>query len=395
MKKLYLLYIILGAVGAITLADAQQDTRPYAPVAIPLPDTLDQLYRDSATIKIGRVRVNQAGYRPADDKYFYYVGSGASNFSVINVNTGASVSTGTLTSKNTTATGQIQIRASNNAQITGGGDTRYTMQSPVVSGTLYEGRINVSTPGQYKVRVGTEESGPFWIHGSVYGWVRDAAIKFPGVNRCGNTESWFHGACHLKDATLGGWHDCGDHLKEGITQSYLHMMLGLASAALRDQDADHYGRNHNNTQYTDGIPDVLYEAKHGSDYVLAAYDKANGQVSRMVTSVGGFGPDHQWWGQPEMHDRMPPERGGPPREARVELGANILGYFAAGLAFTAKNYAAFDAAFADRPPKPSIHTRKRTRRTPNRPPTTATANRRTNWPPPRSRSCTRRRRKRI
>ncbi|MDR0330361.1 MAG: glycoside hydrolase family 9 protein, partial [Chitinispirillales bacterium] len=323
-----------------------QDSRPYAPIANPLPDTLDQLYRDSATIKIGRIRVNQAGYRPADDKYFYYVGSGASSFSVINAGTGASVATGTLASKNTTVSGQIKIKASNNAQRITGGDTRYTMESPAVSGTLYEGKIDVSAPGQYRIRVGSETSGAFWIHENLYGWVRDAAIKFPGVNRCGNTESWFHGACHLKDATLGGWHDCGDHLKEGITQSYLHAMLALGSAALRDHDVDNYGRNHNSTVLTDGVPDVLYEAKHGSDYVIRAYDNAGGRVASMITSVGGFGPDHQWWGQPEMHDRMSTERGGPPREARNELGANILGLFAAGLSLTAKNYAAFDSAYA-------------------------------------------------
>ncbi|MCL2220311.1 MAG: glycoside hydrolase family 9 protein [Chitinispirillia bacterium] len=325
----------------------RQDPRPYAPIAVQLPDTLDQLYRDSATIKMGRVRVNQAGYRPNDEKFFYYVGSSASSFSVIDVNTGTSVATGALTSKNTTVSGRLNIRASNNAQIVAGGDTRYTMQSPTVSGTLFEGRIDVSAPGRYKVRVGSDESVPFTIDENVYSWVRDAAIKFPGVNRCGDTESWFHGACHLKDATVGGWHDCGDHLKESITQSYLHSMLALASAALRDHDADNYGRNHNNTVLTDGVPDVLYEAKHGSDYIIRAFNNAGGNISRMVTAVGGFGPDHQWWGAPEMQDRMSVDRGGPPREARVELGANVLGNFAAGLALTAKNYAVFDKQFAD------------------------------------------------
>jgi len=328
-------------------AQGGQDTRPYAPIANPLPDTLDQLYRDSATIKIGRIRLNQAGYRPADEKYFYYVGA-ASSFSVVDAKTGANVATGTFTSKNKTVSSQIRIRASDNSQLETGGNTRYIVESPTVSGALQEGRINVSTPGQYKIRVGAEESGPFWVDENVYGWVRDAAVKFPGVNRCGDTESWFHGACHLKDATLGGWHDCGDHLKEGATQSYLHAMYGLASAALRDRDADRYGRNHNNTLYTDGVPDVLYEAKHGSDYILRAYDNAGGSsanISKMVTAVGSM-KDHEWWGQPEHQDRMPQDRGGPIREARVELGTNVLGYFAAGLALTAKNYAVFDSAYA-------------------------------------------------
>jgi hypothetical protein len=337
----------LAFISLTALAWAQQDTRPYANIATPLPDTLDQLYRDSATIKIGRVRVNQAGYRPGDDKFFYYVGSSASSFTVVDADKGTTVTQGTLTSKNATSSGQIKIKASNNAQIVSGGDTRYTMQSAAVSGTVYEGKINVAQPGRYRVKVGNDLSAPFWIDENVYGWVRDAAIKFPGVNRCGDSQSWFHGACHLKDATQGGWHDCGDHLKEGITQSFLHSMLGLASAALRDRDVDRYGANQNNTVLTDGVPDVLYEAKHGSQYVINAYNNARGDVSKMILSVGGFGPDHQWWGQPEMQDRMSYERGGPVRDARNEVGANILGNFAAGLALTAKNYAIFDKKFAD------------------------------------------------
>ncbi|MDR0305305.1 MAG: glycoside hydrolase family 9 protein [Chitinispirillales bacterium] len=339
MGTLFCLFVLAGAQA--------QDTRPYRFIANPLPDTLDQLYRDSATIQIGRVRVNQAGYRPGDDKFFYYVGSVASAFSVIDANTGTTISTGTLTSKNSTVNGQIKIKASNNAQLVTGGDTRYIMESPIVSGTIFEGQINVASTGQYRVLVGLDTSAPFWIHKDIYGWVRDAAVKFPAINRCGNSNSWFHGACHLLDATPGGWHDCGDHLKEGITQSFLHSMLGLASAALRDHDVDHYGANHNNTVLTDGIPDVLYEAKHGSEYIIAAYNNAGGNVANMITSVGGYGPDHQWWGQPEHQDRMSQERGGPVRERRNEVGANILGNFAAGLAFTAKNYAVFDQRFAD------------------------------------------------
>ncbi|MDR2693154.1 MAG: glycoside hydrolase family 9 protein [Chitinispirillales bacterium] len=347
LTALTLVILAASAFHAPTLA--QQDTRPYANIANPLPDTLDQLYRDSATIKIGRVRVNQAGYRPGDDKFFYYVGNSASGFSIVNADNvnGTPVATGTLASKNSASSGQIKIRASNNAQIVAGGDTRYTMQSAAVSGTVYEGKINVGAPGQYRVKVGNDISAPFWIHEDVYGYVRDAAIKFPGANRCGDSESWLHGACHLRDATPGGWHDCGDHLKEGITQSFLHSMLGLASAALRDRDVDHYGRNHNSALLTDGVPDVLYEARHGSQYVINAYNNARGNIANMILSVGGFGPDHQWWGQPEMQDRMSYERGGPVRDARNEVGANILGNFAAGLALTAKNYAAFDRSFAD------------------------------------------------
>ena len=66
------------------------------------------------------------------------------------------------------------------------------------------------------------------------------------------------------DGTMtGGWFDCGDHLKESMSMSYATAMLGLLSAALPDSDADHYGKNHNDTYLTDGVPDVLYETKMG------------------------------------------------------------------------------------------------------------------------------------
>ena len=65
------LFSILATAGVF--AQFTTDPLPYAPIANPLPDTMDQLYRDSVNLRISRVRVNQAGYRPQDAKYIYYV----------------------------------------------------------------------------------------------------------------------------------------------------------------------------------------------------------------------------------------------------------------------------------------------------------------------------------
>lgn len=326
------------------------DPLPYAPIAVQIPDTLDQLYRDSINMKFSPIRINQAGYRPQDDKFFYYVAySGTpSGFKVIDNTTGASVGTGTFTSTTFKCSGQLKIKASNNAQIVGGGDTRYTMQSKVFEGSMYQGQLPNLSPGTYKVVVGSDTSAKFVIHEQLYGWVRDALIKFYGVNRCGNDNSWFHKDCHLKDAVVGGWHDCGDHLKEGLTMGHTAVVLGLCAAAFQDRDHDAYAANHSFTRVTDGMPDILYEAKHGADFILNSYDQAGGQVSKMVTSVGNFGNDHNWWGRPEFQDKMPTVRGGPVRDARVELGGNILGNYAANLAFVSKVIRIYDATYADR-----------------------------------------------
>jgi hypothetical protein len=326
------------------------DPLPYAAIANPLPDTMDQLYRDSINLRFSPIRINQAGYRPQDDKYFYYVASSGtpSGFKVIDNATGANVGTGTLTSTSYTCSGQLKIRASNNAQIMGGGDTRYTMTGKEYSGSLFSGQLPTLSPGAYRVVVGSDTSAKFVVDEKLYSWVKDALLKFYGVNRCGSDNSWFHNDCHLQDAAVGGWHDCGDHLKEGLTIGYTAAVLGLCAAVFQDRDHDVYAANQGITRVTDGIPDILYEAKHGADFILGSYDKAGGQVGKMVTSVGNFGNDHNWWGRPENQEKMPTVRGGPVRDARVEVGANIIADYAANLALVSKAVRPYDSEYADR-----------------------------------------------
>ncbi len=325
---------------------------PYAPIANPLPDTMDQLFRDSLNIKFSKIRVNQAGYLTGDHKFFYTVGTTATTFQVINESK-TSVATGTLTATGKSTSGQLSIRANWNAFKAM--NTRYTMTSPVFAGAVSEGEIPIAiAPGKYRIVVGVDTSSPFVVDDRVYTWVKDALLKFFGVNRDGNTDSWFHPASHMKDGpngdgTLtGGWFDCGDHLRESMTQSYATAMLGLMAAAMPDRDDDVYGKNQNDTYRTDGVPDMLYESKMGVDFFMKSYDLAKGDISKMVTSVGYFGWDHGWWGQPQFQDNLPTERGGPVRELRIEVGANIMGRLATGLACFAKQYASFDKAYADR-----------------------------------------------
>lgn len=348
-KVFFTLIVVMGSLCAQLVTDPL----PYAAIANPLPDTMDQLYRDSVNLQFSPIRINQAGYRPQDKKFFYYIGSDASSFTVID-QTGATVGSGTLTSTGKTTSGQLKIKASNNAQLVSGGDTRYQMLSPVYSGSIFEGVIPDLSPGTYHIVIGNVTSAKFVINEQVYSWVRDALLKFYGVNRCGDSQSWFHAGCHLKDSVTGGWHDCGDHLKEGATMSYTAAVLGLAAAVFADRDADVYSANQGITQTTDGIPDMLYEAKHGADFILQSYTKAQGQVGKMITSMGGFGgtasgvaEDHSWWGRPENQDKMSMARGGPPRPARCEPTSDYLGKYAANLAFVSKKIRPYNTPYAD------------------------------------------------
>jgi len=329
----------------------------YKPNEI-IPDTLNQAYWDAMNLKISPIRVNQAGYLPADnEKLIYYVGS-ATAFEVVDLS-GKVLGTGSFTDAAASTKSSWRIVAANNAQRNM--NIRYSAIGAGPTGALKKGKLPAGLPTdqRMRVKVGTDLSATFVVSNDLYSMLRDAGLKFYGVNRSGDSESWFHKASHTLDGSVGGkpgalqggWYDCGDHLKESQTQAYAMMVLSVMAASEPDRDEDHYAYNHNETNNTDGIPDVLREAKHGADFVLRAYDYAGGVIDNMPASVGSFGADHGWWGRPEYQDLIPTSitgRGGPhERTLRLgEMGSNISGQFAATLAIVSKLYAPYDAVYA-------------------------------------------------
>ena len=346
-----------------------------------MPDTLDQAYFDAINSKISPIRVNQAGYLKNDpERQFYFVGSKATEFEVVDAD-GKSLSTkitGTLTATGTTIQSNWTIKAGTDAATT---DTkRYQVNITGPAGTIFVGKIpqNVPTDKRLRIKVGDEISSTFIVSDDVYTMAKDAALKFFGIQRSGNSQSWFHGPSHTKDgggvitadanntesgftesragSLAGGWYDCGDHLKESQTQAYAFAVLAVMSATNPSKDVDHYAYNQGEFVKTDGIPDVLREAKHGADFFLKAYEFAKGVVDDMPVSVGSFGSDHGWWGRPEAQDYLPTDnsyaatdRGGPAtRDVRLgELGATVSAEIAAGLAILGKDYATYDKKYAD------------------------------------------------
>lgn len=350
----------------------------FAPTAL-IPDTLNQAYLDAINLKISPIRINQAGYLEKDpERKFYYVGS-ATSFEVVDSlgNSFTPKYTGTFQSSGTTTASDWTIIAGTNAATND--QLRYQVSTVGPSGTIQIGNLPLDLPTnqRLRVKVGSDISATFIISNDVYSMVRSATLKFYGINRSGDSESWFHPASHTKDGggpvvtdaadvrgpfnpalagTLqGGYYDCGDHLKESQTQMYAFMVAAVLAATNPMADDDKYEYNHGNTAI-DGIPDMLREAKHGADFVLRAYNRAGGIIDDMALSVGNFGSDHGWWGRPEHQDNLPTgntatatDRGGPAsRTVRLgEIGANIGGETAAGLAILAKDYAQFDKPFAD------------------------------------------------
>lgn len=352
----------------------------YVPNAL-IPDTLNQAYLDAINYRMSPIRINQAGYLPSDpEKQFYYVGT-ATTFEVVDVD-GNSLSpavTGTLTSSGVQTSSDWTIIAGTNAATND--QKRYQLDITGQSGIIQIGHIpgNVPTDTRLRIKVGNDISSTFIVSEKVYSMVRSAALKFYGINRSGYGDSWFHPASHTLDGagelvqdpeggsltfldmsqagTLeGGYYDCGDHLKESQTQMYAFMVAAVLAATNPDADEDNYAFNHGETVNTDGIPDMLREAKHGADFVLRSYVRAKGVIDDMVLSVGSFGKDHGWWGRPENQDKLPTDgsaaatgRGGPTTRIlrQGEIGANIGGETAAGLAILGKMYAEYDKPFAD------------------------------------------------
>ncbi|MCQ2105033.1 MAG: glycoside hydrolase family 9 protein [Fibrobacter sp.] len=337
-----------------------------------MPDTLDQAYLDAINTKISPIRVNQAGYLKKDtERQFYFVGS-AEEFEVVD-EMGKSLSpkvTGTFKNSEVETSSDWTIIAGTNAA--SNDMRRYKIDFTGTTGIIQIGNIPQSVPTEKRLRikVGSEISSTFIVSDDVYTMVKDASLKFFGIQRSGNSQSWFHGPSHTKDGSgkvvlgddavadftlkagdlQGGWYDCGDHLKESQTQAFAFMTLAVMSATNPAKDVDHYAYNQGDFVKTDDVPDVLREAAHGAAFFVNSYRAAKGIVDNMVVSVGNFGSDHGWWGRPEAQDALTVTgRGGSAeRDLRLgEIGSNVGGEIAAGLAIVGKLYAKYDKDFAD------------------------------------------------
>jgi hypothetical protein len=310
-------------------------------VSTPSPTPIGNIPTPGTTNSLGApvIRLNQAGYESNDPYKTAVVAGTGGTFTIHDAITQNEVYSGTCTSRGTDS---------------GTGETLYTADFS-----------SFTTPGTYYLMVGSEPSYRFEIRNDLYNRVLYYTLRVYGANRCGPYDSWIHGHCHTLDGSIrgsgdagslvGGWHDCGDHVKFGGTLGYASAMLLYACIAFPGSFGDVYSMSYDGT-YTgpspDGIPDVLNEVKVATDYILNLYDASveDGLISsnQMYYQVGDGDDDHSWWHKPEYQDDFGQSKGGAPREVWSDITSGVAGRFSATLTMMALCYEDYDAAYAAR-----------------------------------------------
>lgn len=353
MKRILFLLILLGAFCTETIAQTHD-----------LPDIdrtckdCDRRYLDSLNVYARRaIRVNQAGFRPQDQKYAYVADKPVgTKFSIVDVSTGTEAFSGVTTLVMEGAPKPpIWVNGSfkSIATLYNFGDSLGTTGTELLTRASFD---DLNKQGEYFIVIGSDTSAHFNIHPNIFNAIFEDALKFLGAQRCGNTNSWFHAPCHLKDGSeighdlTGGWHDCGDHFKVSETMTYTAYGLITTYLVYQQKAEDRFGNSYNDTVFTDGIPDILYEAKIGADFMFKLYkaSKADGLIEKhdMYHSVGVGSEDHQFWDVPEKQDAMPFSKGGPDRHVAKGVGTSS-GMIAAILAYFSVGWQVYDPIYAD------------------------------------------------
>ena len=167
---------------------------------------------------------------------------------------------------------------------------------------------DIDRPGSYYLEAikSGARSGTFAISGGAYDHNQEKLLGFMRQQRCGYNP-FLDRVCHaldgrsfygpMPDSTYvdvsGGWHDAGDQLKYLITGSYAtgHMLLAYELYPDRFSDLTNaLGQPESN-----GIPDVLDEAKWGLDWI----HKLHSEPDQLVHQVADD-RDHVGWKMPDQ-----------------------------------------------------------------------------------------------
>ena len=271
-------------------------------------------------VKASPINLNQIGYMTKAEKIAVVNGDAIKDkASVVDVATGKSVYEG-------------EISAPINNKSTGRNEARFDFSS-------------VTTPGTYKIVIGTIESCEFKIDDKVYDEAFKASLRMFYMQRCGcelTSElagDFAHPACHAEKAKIygtdkkidvsGGWHDAGDYGRYVVSGAKSAADLMLAYSLYPSAFDDDLGI----PESGNGIPDVLDEVKYELDWLF-----------KMQTSDGGVYHKVTCANFPAFV--MPEEE----KEELIvaPVSTTATGDFAAVMAMASTVYAKFDQAYANK-----------------------------------------------
>jgi endoglucanase len=159
-------------------------------------------------------------------------------------------------------------------------------------------------PGRYRIVAGGVESRPFRIAADAYAGAADTLLMYMRQQRSGFNPLFGDSVHHRTDGILvdharageflpvaGGWHDAADYLQYVTTSATATYSL---LAAYRDHAAA-FGDRHraDGTEGSNGVADVLDEARHGLEWLVAMFP-GDGLLLNQVADDR----DHLTWSLP-------------------------------------------------------------------------------------------------
>lgn len=213
--------------------------------------------------------------------------------------------------------------------------------------------------------INTEYDKALWMTTRFYGGQRSGENNWLIHNHNPGVPAALVGKSHIEDSDggydlSGGWNDCGDHVKFGQTQYFSGYTLLKAYAEFKagfdDYYSDVYSGYHNLGNYTweggkgipNGIPDVLDEVKHATDYFIKCA-KSNTEFYYQVGNggSGGTGGDHTHIVTSVLSQTLANNEGGQVRPiGKNPKGSAMASFCSAALALMSRVYEPFDPAYA-------------------------------------------------
>jgi hypothetical protein len=168
--------------------------------------------------------------------------------------------------------------------------------------------------GRYELQIGDERSLPFEIRKHAYCELPDELLAFMREQRCGYNP-WLDAVCHPCDGRTafgphtngtyldarGGWHDAADLLKYLLTSGNATAQMLLAyeaksskSGKVRDQFPETDQVNSLGQPGTNGVPDILDEARWGLEWMLKLHPAPDELYHQVADDR-----DHAGWRLPQ------------------------------------------------------------------------------------------------